>query len=326
MIDVLSGVAGGLAFLIGLGILYWAILKFTSAGDDPHDTESTDDRLSVGSDPRHRRVGFRGRVSRQTPMTKAVLASVVVLAVYLAVAIYQVAATGRPTEAIYAEYAEWAGFGLVCVTGGVWFKAKQDAKSGEIQITLEREEGNKRRVVRFDRSNTQLTDDGTTLVPQLKDHQALGLFWRPKLNADDPKRRDADHRLPDDLIFWEVPDDDSAVWDELTGEVSVRASEIREVNNPGRVADYEIVPSERKSKSEIRQLENDKTELEEELKSERVLNAILSEQLSEIEDVLTNEEQAIFQRLEQAKDLFEPEENGHRYDERDRQKTASTSD
>lgn len=326
MIDLRSALFGGVAFLVVLYIVYRLLLAFTSLGDTDYDEEGTTDRLEVDNSERHRRVGFRNRVSRQTPTAKAFIAAIAVLVVYLAIVLYQVAATGSPSEIGYAGYIEQATFGSVCVAGGVWFKAKQNAKAGELQVMLEQEDGNKRKTVPFDRSKEQLTDDGTVLVPELKDNQVFGLFWRPKLVADDPKRRDADHRLPDDLVMWEVPNDESAVWNERVGEVTVRAKKIREVDNPKRVADYEIVPSERKSRSEIQQLENEKRELEEELQSEIIHTAILSEQLSEIEDVLTNEEDAGMRKLRQAKEILdpdEPESKNHRHDEIDHERTPA---
>ncbi|SDL09114.1 hypothetical protein SAMN04515672_0142 [Natronorubrum texcoconense] len=326
----MSAVLGGGAFLLVLLVLYFIALKTTSLGDDEHNTESTEDRLSMDGAERHRRIGFRRRVSRQTPMTKAFLASIIVLLCYLAIAVYQVASTGSPSEAAYTEYVEYGLFGLVCVAGGVWFKAKQNAKAGELQIMLEKGEGNRRQTVNFDRSQVRETADGTKLVAELKGHQAFGLFWRPLLVGDDPELRDADHRLPDDLVLYEVPDDESAVWDERTGEVTIRAKAKRTVDNPNRAADYEIVPSDRKSRSEIQDLENEKRELEEELRGEKVQNGILSEKLTEIENILTNEEDAGMRRLREAKDVLEPDRPAtpYRQDERedDRGTAAAQSD
>lgn len=319
MVDVQSAALGGVAFLLMLFILYWVILKTTSLGDDDHDTEGTEDRLSMDNE-RHRRVGFRYRVSRQTPMTKAFIGSIIVLIVYLAIAIYQFAATGTPNQIVYADYVEQGLFGMICVGGGIWFKAKQDAKAGEIQIMKEQDEGNSRTVIRFDRSGTRETDDGTTLVPELKDTQVFGLFWRPRLIADDPNRRDADHRLPDDLVMYEVPNDESAVWDQRTGEVTVRAKKVDEVDNPNRPADYEIVPSERKSRSEIDDLENEISELEKELHGEKIEKAILSENLTQIEEILTNEEYDSLERIRKSRDALkedEPLQQRH-YDDRPR--------
>lgn len=320
MIDFWSAVLGAIGFLILLGGGYWVLLKTTSLGETDDDTESTDDRLTMDVNERHHRVGFRHRVSRQTPMTKAFLASIVVLLIYLMVAMYQVAATGAPTEAVYAEYVELGVFGLICVAGGVWFKAKQDRKAGELQIMYEKDEGNRRETVKFDRSRMiRETDDGTALVPELKGSQVFGLFWRPLLVADDPELRDSDHRLPDDLVLWEIPDDESAVWNERTGEVTIRARDKNTIDNPNRVADYEIVPSQRKSKTEIQRLENDINELESELKSERVQNAILSENLTEIENILTNEEHHSLQRIKEAKEALRDDDREHRYHYDDRE-------
>lgn len=326
MIELKSALLGGFGFLIGLYIVYRLLLAFTSLGDTEYDEDATNDRLEMDHAERHRRVGFRRRVSRQTPMTKAFIGAVAVLVIYLAIVMYQIAATGSPAEVAYAGYVEYAVFGMVCVAGGVWFKAKQNAKAGELQIMLEQEDGNKRKCVPFDLSKQRLTEDGTTLVPELKSGQVFGLFWRPKLVGDDPKRRDADHRLPDDLVMWEIPNDESAVWNDRTGEVTVRAKNIDEVDNPNRVADYEIVPSDRKSRSEIQALENEKRELEDELRSEKIHTAILSEQLSEIEDILTNEEDAGMRKIRQAKEVLEPDEprgRSHRYDETDREPTPA---
>ncbi|APX00192.1 hypothetical protein CHINAEXTREME_20485 (plasmid) [Halobiforma lacisalsi AJ5] len=331
MIDWQSAVIGGVAFLFGLYVLYRLVLLTTSLGDDEHDTESTGDRLAVDGTERHRRVGFRHRVSRQTPMTKAFLGAVIVLVLYLAIAMYQVAATGAPSEAVYADYVEYAVFGAVCVGGGVWFKAKQNAKAGELQIMLETEKGNQRQTVRFDRSKVRITEDGTKLLPQLKANPFLGLFWRPLLVADDPELRDSDHRLPDDLVLWEIPyEDDSAVWDERRGEVTVRAKDKNTIDNPNRVADYEIVPSDRKSKSELQALENEKSELEDELRAERIQVSILSEQLAEIENILTNEEDAGMRRLREAKDVLEPDRPSrsreYRHDDREADRQSASSD
>ncbi|ELY68936.1 hypothetical protein [Natrinema versiforme] len=326
MVELRSAAIGGVVFLVALYLAYRLLLAFTSLGETEYDEQGTNDRLEMDRSERHRRVGFRHRVSRQTPMVKAFIGAIAVLAVYLAIVFYQVAATGSPSEVAYAGYAEYAVYGMVCVAGGIWFKAKQNGKAGELQVMLEQEDGNKRKTVPFDRSKQQLTDDGTTLVAELKAGQVFGLFWRPKLVGDDAKRRDADHRLPDDLVMWEVPNDESAVWDDRSGEVTVRAKNIREVDNPNRVADYEIVPSERKSRSEIQQLENEKRELEDELRSEKIHTAILSEQLSEIEDILTNEEDAGMRKIRQAKDVLEPDRPSNRprdYDESDREPTPA---
>ena len=318
MIDWRTALLSAAVFLAALAVLYLITRKTTSLGDVEYDEESTEDRLSMQDAERHRRVGFRHRVSRQTPMTKAFLASVLIFFLYLAVAIYQVARTGSPSEAMYTEYVEYGIFGLVCVGAGVWFKARQDRKAGEIQLMLEQGDGNSRQTIKYDRSMVRPTGDGTILVPELKGSQVFGLFWRPKLVADDPNLRDADHRLPDDLVMWEVPDDETAVWDDRTGEVTVRSKNKTTVDNPNRSADYEIVPSDRKSRSEIQTLENEKHELEEELRSERIQVSILSEKLNEIEDVLTNEEDAGMRRFRKAKEILEPDRPKHEYRHDDR--------
>ena len=333
MIDFQSAILGGIGFVVVLAVFYWILLKTTSLGDDEHDVESTEDRLTMGDTERHHRVGFRHRVSRQTPMMKAFMASIVVLLVYLAIMIYRVAATGRPTEVMYAGYAEQAIFGAICVGTGVWFKAKQDAKAGEIQIMREKDNGNDRRTVKYNRSLARDTGDDSKLVPELKEDPFLGLFWRPRLNADDPELRDADGKLPDDLVLWEVPTDESAVWDERTGEVTVRAKDWRVVENPNRAADYEIVPSDRKSQSEIRDLKTENSELEAELRKERVQNGILSESLEEIENILTNEEYDSLQRIKQARESLEEDRppREYHYDDRarpdrGRDQSAASSD
>ncbi|WP_440767510.1 hypothetical protein [Natronorubrum sp. DTA7] len=320
MVDLQSAAIGGVAFLVLLGAFYLVVMKLTSVGDDERDSEETEERLSMADRERHRRAGFRHRVSKQTPMAQAFMGAVLVFLLYLSIALYQVAATGRPSDAVYAGYLEQAVFGMVCVSGGVWFKAKQDKKAGELQIMEEQDEGNSRRVIKFDRRLARDTGDGATIVPELKSTQVFGLFWRPRLIADDPNRRDADHRLPDDLVTYEIPNDDSAVWNELTGEVTVRAKRVGEVNNPDRPVDYEIIPSERKSKSEIQDLKNQINELEEELNGQKVTNAILSENLSEIEEILTNEEYSALKRVTESREALKEDEPDHyHYDEHGRE-------
>ncbi|APX98537.1 hypothetical protein [Natronorubrum daqingense] len=318
MVDLQSAAIGGVVFLVLLFGLYFVVMKTTSLGDDERDSEDTEERLEMTNRERHRRVGFRHRVTRQTPMTQAFMGAILVFLVYLGIASYQIAATGRPTEAAYAGYLEQAVFGMVCVGGGVWFKAKQDRKAGELQIMKEQDEGNSRQTITFDRRLTRETGDGARIVAELKGRQVFGLFWRPRLIADDPKRRDSDYRLPDDIVTYEVPNDDSAVWDEVTGEVTIRAKKVDEVNNPNRPVDYEIVPSERKSKSEIQDLKNDVNELEEELKGEKITNAILSENLSEVEEILTNEEYNALKRVTESREALRQDEPRHQYrDDRD---------
>lgn len=317
MIDWVSALAGGTAFVVALAAFYWLLLKTTSLGDDEYDTEATKDRLEFEGRERHERVGFRHRISRQTPMTKAFLASIILFLSYLTLAVYRVAATGSPGDAPYTGYVEYGIYGLVCVVAGIWFKRRQDRKAGELQIMLERGEGNDRKTIYYDRSMVRETGDGTKLVPEFKS-QWLGIFWRPQLVGDDPELRDSDHRLPDDLVMWEIPIDESAAWDEVRGEVTVRAKDTSPVKNPNRLADYEIVPSDRKSKRELRDLENENIELEADLKQERIQVAILTEQISEIEAILTNEEDAGLQRIQEAKNVLEPEQPAteNRFDER----------
>jgi hypothetical protein len=305
VVNLQSAVLGAVVFLVVVALLYWLATKLTSLGTDERDSDSTTDRMEMDGAERHHRVGFRGRVSRQTPTMKAFLLAIILLLGYFAVATYQIAQTGTPSEAPYSGVIQLGVAFLLCIIAGIWFKSKQDAKAGELQIMKEQDEGNTRRTVSFDRRMARPTENGTTLVPELKENQFLGLFWRPLLVADDPELRDADHRLPDDLVLYEVPNDESAVWNTRTDEVTVRAKNIRTVDNPDRSADYEIVPSDRKSKSEIQQLENENAELEEELRSEKVQNGLLSEKLTEIENILTNEEQSSLKRYEEAKEALE---------------------
>ncbi|OLZ39073.1 hypothetical protein A6E15_19100 [Natrinema saccharevitans] len=315
--DLVSAAIGAVVFLLTLFVVYKLAMAVTSLGDDEHDTESTQDRLTMEDRARHRRVGFRRRVGRQTMTMKVFLGAVGILLVYFAIAIYQVAQTGSPAEAAYAGYVQYGVAFLILVGAGVVFKAKQDSKAGEVQIMKEQTGGNSRRTVKFDLRLAHDTDNDTTLVPQLKSNPFLGLFWRPLLVADDPELRDSDHRLPDDLVFWEVPDDESAVWGDRGEDATVRAKRVRTVHNPDRAADYEIVPSERKSQSEINDLENDINELEAELRAERIQNGILSEKITDIENILTNEEYDSLHRVKQAQDALEDEKDDHQqqYDE-----------
>jgi hypothetical protein len=108
------------------------------------------------------------------------------------------------------------------------------------------------------------------------------------LSVDRDDLRDRDHRLPRDRVIFRVEEDGSTSWNEHHERINLRAKDLRPLDEPSTNADLEAVPTDRKSRTEVQRIRDEKEEAERELKHEKRMNAVLSEQLREMEEAFEN--------------------------------------
>ncbi|WP_276257220.1 hypothetical protein [Halomontanus rarus] len=305
MIDVQSAVIAALSVIIVLGLGYWLWMRRSKLNGDSEAKKQTQEELRLESDNARRsaRVGFTTRARVQPTTTLLFFACVVAFFGVVLVGVYQVAKTGSPQEMAYADQIEFAISGLLFLGTGIWFAKRQDRQAGELNITYEGEQSNASETKYYDRDLVQPLFDDTgdrdaLLVPIYKSNRILGLFWSPKLSADDPKARDIDKNLPEDQVLYEVPLDQSTTWDQDKGRINVRAKDDSTVSNPQRRATYEFIPSDRKSDAEIQDIKDEREQLREQLKHERRLNGIQTEQLEELGEALENRNHGSLEHLD----------------------------
>lgn len=311
MIDLQSAVITAAVLLAVLGVGYWIWKRRSSATPDKEQREQTEEDLQIeAADPkRHERVGLIGRARVQPPTTLVFFASVVGVMVVIMVGVYQVMKTGSPSEMAYASQLRYAASVLVFLGGGVWFKAWMDDKAGQLAITYEGSDANVTEIVYYDRSLVQplFDDEGerdALLVPVFKPNRILGVFWMPKLVADEPAIRDVDKNLPEDQIMYEVPLDESSTWNQEAGRITVRAKRDDPVTNPRRRATYQFVPSDRKSDAEIQDIQDENEQLRKKLAHERRMNGILTEQIETLEEEMENRDYAGLDHLDESLDVL----------------------
>lgn len=311
MIDVQSAVITAVSMLAILGVGYVIWMRRSKANGDREQRERTEEdlRLESSDTKRHERVGLVGRARVQPTTTLLFFGSIFAFLLVIAVGVYQVAKTGSPQEMAYADHVEYGLSALIFIGTGVWFKMRMDGKAGELAITYEGETSNVTETHYYDRSLVQplFDDDGdrdALLVPVFKQSRILGLFWMPKLVADEPSVRDVDKNLPEDQVTYELPLDQSTTWDQETGRINVRAKDTDPVTNPKRRATFEFVPSDRKSDAEIQDIVDENEQLRQQLDHERRINGVQSEQLATYEEALENRNHGSLDHLEESFEMF----------------------
>ncbi|WP_247005042.1 hypothetical protein [Halosolutus gelatinilyticus] len=311
MIDVRSAIIAAIAVLavVGIGYLLW--MRRSSLNGDREQIERTQEDLRMESKNAQRpeRVGFTTRARVQPTTTLLFFGSVAAFLLVILVGAYQMAKSGSPSEMAYADQIEFAISILIAVAAGVWFKMRLDSKAGELNITYEGETSNASETYYYDRNLVQpLFDDkgdrDALLVPVFKKNRILGLFWSPKLTADDDKARDLDKNLPGDQVTYEVPLDQSSTWDQEEARITVRAKDDSLISNPDRRATYEFVPSDRKSGAEIQTMKDEIEQLRKHLDHERRLNGTHTEMIEAMEEALENRNHGSLEHLDDAKKMF----------------------
>lgn len=311
MIDITSAIITAVSLLAIFGIGYWLWMRRSSANGDREQRERTQEDLRLESSDvkRHERVGFIGRARAQPTTTQLFFGCILAFLMVVAVGVYQVAKTGSPQEMAYADQIEYAISALIFIGTGVWFKNRMDGKAGELAITYEGDQSNVTETLYYDRGLVQplFDDDGdrdALLLPVFKTHRILGLFWLPKLTADEAAVRDVDKNLPEDQVTYEVPLDQSTTWNQDEGRITVRAKDTDPVKNPKRRATYEFVPSDRKSEAEIQDIQDENEQLRKQLDHERRINAVQTEQLESYEEALENRDHGSLDHLNESLEVF----------------------
>ena len=311
MIDIRSAVITAFSLLVILGLGYWLWMRRSKANGDREQREKTQEdlRLESSGAQRHERVGFVGRARVQPTTTLLFFGCVFAFFLVVAVGVYQIAKTGSPKEMAYAGHIEYAVTALIFIGTGIWFKNRMDSKSGELAITYEGDTSNVTDTLYYDRSLVQplFDDEGdrdALLVPVFKKNRILGLFWMPKLVADEAAVRDVDKNLPEDQVMYEIPLDQSTTWNQEESRITVRASDTDPVKNPNRRATYEFVPSDRKSEAEIQDIQDENEQLRKQLDHERRINGVQTEQLDTYEEALENRDHGSLDHLNESLGVF----------------------
>lgn len=301
MAGIITGaIATALSVLVVVGVFY-LLAKKQGFFSGPSETEqTTDERMAKESDPSHRRLGMADRMREQTPLVKLLSMTLIGFALFVGYNAYKFASTGSPQHMVYTSELQTLFSGTIIFAAGVWFTRRQDDKAGKIHMKyedVEEDEGHAETIY-YDKSKARRTKDGDVRVPVFSDQRLLGLFWRPKLVADDPERRHADERLPTDQIILEVPGDGSTAWHRHSEEAVVRAKDKEEQDDA--VVDYRVVPSDRKSASEVQSMKNEMEEQEQELEQRQIEIAILTERILDLQAVAEQSDDKALDRLMEA--------------------------
>lgn len=302
-----------LAVLALVGVVYLVYARFIADDDEETAEAAIHDDMTPTE-----QLGLTQRFSAQTGWYKAFMLFVGGLALLIAISGYQFARTGTPSEMAYADQLETLAFGLVIFAGSTYFVIQRRTGVGKLALTIEGNNSNVAETHYFDpnRVETRIDDSSeeeSIMLPIYKDRPSLGLFWKPKLVADDRDALDEDKNLPQNRVYYEIPMDESASWDHQNDTVTARASDVQTVSNPQRAATYELIPSKRKSQAEVRDIQMENEQLRQEKQQAKKKNAILSTRLAEYEEMLENDKYGSRRTQEEMLEMLR--ENGLIHDE-----------
>lgn len=306
MPDWQSAVLGAIGVIVILGLLYLVWTKWLSPSGVQNEDQETQEQLQLEADDvsRVERVGMFERTRNQPVTTKLFYLAVFVLVGVVFVSVYSLMKSGAPSEMKYATQLQQFTFGTIIATAAIWFKSRQDSKAGRLRVVLENDTTSTLEIP-FDWEMAEpaaAENEGkdVVLVPAFQKRRLLGLFWRAKLAADDEKAKRLDKARASDRCLYEVPLDDSATWDYRNQTVTARAKRIEGVRDPARAATHTIVPSDRASRGELRQREEEIAELESQIEALERMDAIRGVELEQLEEKLKNIEHGSEQEFQEA--------------------------
>lgn len=207
-----DGGNSGLLLEVGIGIavvvaIVGAILWLARSGyfePDSTNEESQAEREELDARNRDFNIPIRKRFGAWSAPMKVFVGSLVLLAVAVGIAAYQVMKTGSPAQQYLTREVRYALVAIVGVAGGVKLKSYMDEQIGHLQVTYERAgQRNLVEKIPFAKHATSVRD-GAVRVPEVADSRLLGLFWRYRQRAEDRRLRGGEKPL-DDVITHLVP-------------------------------------------------------------------------------------------------------------------------
>ncbi|NHN50028.1 hypothetical protein G9464_20885 [Halostella sp. JP-L12] len=304
------------AIILGVVACIWLGGKiFAWRRGDASSQNDTEQRLREDAEPdiRNESIGLRKWPKRWTPTAKLFFLAATLSVGLFTYAAWTYAKTGSPGDTAFLEELSVIMFGLVLMWGGAFVYRRQESKATELSVIHESKNGTEEETMYCEKALMRpiYDDDKNETValeaPLFHKKRVLGIFWRRKFNADEAELRGRDYRLATDRAIVRIPiSDESTTVEGDRDKITVHTKQRKTVDDPNQNYDYRFVPSDRKSTSEIDQLHKDKEELESDLKHERRLNAVLSNQVREYEEMLENQEYFQSQRQRSWMAMFLP--------------------
>ncbi|WP_135823087.1 hypothetical protein [Halostella litorea] len=313
--DLLSTLLMAVAIVLGALASLWLVGKLAAwRRGDATKTDDTEQRLREDAEPgvTNETIGLRNYPKRWTPTAKLFLVVAILSLVMVSYAAYSYAQTGSPSDTPYLQEISALLFGTILMYGGVWVYRRQEAKATEVDIIRETKKGNTEETLYVEKERIRpiQDDDGEAIAveaPLFHKTRLFGLFWKRKFNADEPELRDRDYRLPTDRTIVRVPiSDESTTVQGDYDKITVHTKRMEPVDLSDRNYDYRFQTSDRKSSSEVDQLHQTIEELESEYRHVRKMNAVLSKQVDEYEQMLENEEYFMNKRQREWLSMFLP--------------------
>ncbi|WP_255149787.1 hypothetical protein [Halorarius halobius] len=197
---------------VGLGVavvvaIVGAILWLARSGyfePDSTNEQSADEREDLAARNQDFNVPVRKRLKAWSTPMKVFVASLVLMALGVAIAAYQVMKTGSPVQQYVTREVRYALVAIVGIAGGVKIKSYMDDQIGHLLVTYERA-GRRNLVEKIPYAKARASvRDGAVRVPEVADSRLLGLFWKYRQRGEDRRLRAGEKPLSD-VITHLVP-------------------------------------------------------------------------------------------------------------------------